>query len=298
MTAQHEPRPAVSKLALGTVQFGLPYGIANRTGQVTADEATAVLATAVGVGIDTLDTAIAYGESESVLGRLHANRFRIITKLPAVPENVPDVGEWIRAQVDGSINRLRVGTLEGLLLHRPEQLLGRRGDEIYRELVSLREEGRVNRIGVSIYDPAQLEELSEFSVDLVQAPLNVFDQRMLHSGWLDRLQKSGTGFHARSAFLQGLLLMPRDRRPARFSVWARVWSIWDEWLLANRLTALQACLRFSARLVSVERVVVGVDSNSQLQSILAAMDGPVPDLPAALAEIEPFLLNPANWSKP
>jgi len=290
-------RSAVSKLALGTAQFGLPYGIANATGQVTPEEANIILATASAAGLDTLDTAIAYGDSESTLGRLHADRFGIITKLPPVPEGVSEVGGWIRAQVSASIERLRVGRLEGLLLHRPDQLLGQNGDAIYRELVALRDEDWVTRIGVSVYDPVQLEELSALAFDLVQAPLNVFDQRMLRSGWLGRLKARGTAFHARSAFLQGLLLMPPDRRPSQFSGWSKVWTIWDDWLRDSRLTALQACLRFPAHLASVERVVVGVDSNAQFQSILAAADGPMPDLPGALAEVDPFLLNPANWSK-
>lgn len=289
--------PAVSRLALGTVQFGLPYGIANASGQVTPAEADKILRVAMAGGIDTLDTAIAYGDSESVLGRLHSGRFNIITKLPALPDDVTDAGGWIRAQVDASLARLCVDRLDGLLLHRPDQLLGRHGADIYNALTSLRGSGQVRRIGISVYEPAQLDALSAFSLDLVQAPLNVFDQRMLRSGWLNRLQRNGVAFHARSAFLQGLLLMPPEQRPAQFAVWGDAWKLWDDWLGAQRLSPLEACLRFAVQASGVERVVVGVDSGKQLQSILAAVRGPMPELPEALARIEPLLLNPANWSK-
>ena len=114
------------KLALGTVQFGLDYGVANTSGRVTVQEAGAILQSALAYGLDTLDTAIAYGESEAVLGQLGIQRWNTVTKLPAVPDDCQDVAQWVQEQIQQSINRLGVSQLHGVLLHRRIDLILRR----------------------------------------------------------------------------------------------------------------------------------------------------------------------------
>ena len=111
------------KLALGTVQFGLNYGIANLAGQVGLTEAQAILSHARKCGLDTLDTAVNYGDSEQRLGEIGVTDWQVISKLPALPEQCDDVATSVRNQVQASLERLRNTKLQGLLLHRPEQLL-------------------------------------------------------------------------------------------------------------------------------------------------------------------------------
>ena len=172
------------RLALGTAQFGMPYGIANRTGQVSDAEAQDILQQARGAGIDTLDTAMAYGESEARLGALGVRAWQVVTKLPAVDDHCADVHGWVQQSLASSLERLRVDRLYALLLHRPAQLLGSRGDEIFRALTDVKSQGVVGKIGVSIYAPAELEQLWPcFRPDLVQAPFNVLDRRLSDSGW-------------------------------------------------------------------------------------------------------------------
>lgn len=287
---------AASKLALGTVQFGLPYGVANQQGQVTAEQAAIILDAARHVGIATLDTAIAYGTSEQVLGGLDLRPFDIVTKLPAMPDDCTDVAGWVATQLDGSMSRLCVERVDGLLLHRPAQLLGDKGGALFSALESLREEGLVRRIGVSIYDPAELDALCErFRFDLVQAPFNVMDDRLLASGWLDRLGELGTDLHVRSVFMQGLLLMSEQARPDYFSSWAGHWRAWREWLKESGLTPLQACLRYALDLPQIEKVVVGVDSVDQLMEVAAAADGHCPARPRDVGCLDEALLNPSVW---
>src|SRR3979490_7479 len=105
-----------NRLALGTVQFGQRYGVANDSGQVPSAAVRAILLRAAEAGIDTLDNAIAYGDSETRLGAVGVSSWRVITKLPSPPDNVSDAGQWVYAQVRGSLQRLRVGQLEGVLL--------------------------------------------------------------------------------------------------------------------------------------------------------------------------------------
>ena len=210
---------------MGSVQFGLAYGVANSDGQVSQLEVTSILTEAIAQGIDTVDTAIAYGESEHVLGNVGMDKWQVVSKLPAVPKDCLDVEAWVEAQVAGSLQRLRVTCLYGLLLHRPEQLLEARGDRLHAALRALQARGVVRKIGVSVYEPAELDRLVPcMPFELVQVPFNLLDTRMVTSGWLARLQQSGCEVHARSIFLQGLLLMPASARPAKFDRWQALWQ--------------------------------------------------------------------------
>lgn len=288
----------MNRLALGTVQFGLPYGIANQAGQVTRVTAKEMLQLARAHGIDTLDTAIAYGDSEACLGEIGTQGFKLVTKLPAIPEQCPDVSGWVREQIAASLARLGVNEVDGLLLHRPSQLLGPDGDALFRTMRELKEAGTVKKIGVSIYAPAELDALiPKYRFDLVQAPFSVVDRRLNKSGWLHRLKQDGAEIHTRSAFLQGLLLMPRSAIPGKFAPWSPQFDTWHRWLSTNAAAATQACLAYPLSFPEVDRVVIGADSVAQLQQTIEAatreLSGELPDISCE----DENLINPANWSR-
>lgn len=286
------------KLALGTVQFGLNYGVANTSGRVTVQEAGAILQRAQACGLDTLDTAIAYGDSEAVLGQLGIERWNAVTKLPAVPDDCQDVEQWVHEQIEQSMARLGVNQLHGVLLHRPAQLLEKMGPALYGALQSIKAQGNTRKIGVSVYGPKELDALfNSYALDLVQAPLNILDRGLVESGWAGRLHDAGVEVHTRSAFLQGLLLMPVAQRPAKFNPWANVWRAWDGWLKKEDLTPLQACLRYVTNLLQIDRLVVGVDTAAQLQQIIDAADGKLPTLPEFETLQDVRLINPASWNQ-
>lgn len=286
-----------NRLVLGTVQFGLPYGVANQGGRVSKEEAAVILRHARAVGVDTLDTAIAYGDSEQRLGEIGIGQWQVISKLPAIPDTCSDVDGWVRESVLGSLNRLGVPRLRGLLLHRPPQLLGSQGDALYCALVRLKEEGKVGKIGVSIYGPDELDALwPRYQLDLVQAPCNILDRRLITSGWLARMRQAGTEVHVRSIFLQGLLLMDRQRRPKYFSRWQNLWDQWDHWLDAQQLSPLQACMGFALSNSAIDRIVVGVDSLRHLNEVLAQLEAPAARAPDILASEDLDLINPSHWN--
>ena len=287
----------MSRLALGTVQFGLPYGIANQEGQVSREAAKAMLQLAAANGIDTLDTAIGYGESEACLGEVGTQGFKLVTKLPAVPNGCADVTEWVKKEVSASLARLSVSTIYGLLLHRSEQLLGKDGKVLYQALQDLKESGQVQKVGVSIYAPSELEALTtKYRLDLVQAPFNLVDRRLHTSGWLQRLKQEGTEIHTRSVFLQGLLLMPRSSIPVKFAPWTVLWDKLHDWLETNSVDAVQACLAYPLSFPDIDRVVVGADSVIQLAQIISASVNVAPvDLPELNCTDE-SLINPARWN--
>lgn len=287
----------MNRLALGTAQFGMAYGIGNRDGQVTRPAVKEMLQLALASGIDTLDTAIAYGESENILGEAGTQGFKLVTKLPAVPDGCADVSGWVRGQAVASLSRLGVSAVYGLLLHRPEQLLATVGKALYQALLGLKETGRVQKVGVSIYAPSELAGISDqYRIDLVQAPLNLVDRRLHKSGWLQRLNDEGVEVHTRSAFLQGLLLMPRTAIPAKFGPWDGLLSQWHDWLARSNASAVQACLAFPLAFPGIDRVVVGADSVGQLKQVIDAATGPLrSDLPDLSCDAED-LINPGRWS--
>ena len=285
------------RLALGTVQFGLPYGIANRSGQVSQIEMEAILTEAWEAGIDTLDTAIAYGNSEERLGEIGVGQWKLVSKLPEIPENCKDVAGWVENMVTGSLERLKIPRLYGLLLHRPEQLLSSQGEALYATLKKLQDQKLVQKIGISIYGPSELDKLGPtYQFDLVQAPLNVLDRRMIDSGWLLRLRNAETEIHTRSVFLQGLLLMVSEKRPKEFGKWKSTFDRWDRWLMDQEIEPVQACLASVFAQPEVDRIVIGTDSLEHLQGILANTGGLVELPPKSLMSEDLDLINPSRWS--
>ena len=285
------------KLALGTVQFGLPYGIANQRGKVSSEDAKGIIALARLSGIDTIDTAIAYGESEACLGGVGLDGFKVITKLPSIPDHVADVGNWVHDQMQASLQRLNVMSLYAVLLHHPQQLLGPKGKDLYQTLGQLKSEGLVQKIGVSIYSPSELDSLMNvFSIDLVQAPFNLIDQRLQSSGWLQKLHDAGVEVYARSVFLQGLLLMPVTAIPKKFKHWLPLFNSWHDWLIDNNTSAAQTCIEFVQANPQVNKVVIGVESIQQLKQLIhASKESPNNAWPNINCSDE-SLINPSNWN--
>lgn len=291
------PSGNLTKLALGTVQFGMDYGIANLAGRTSIAEAEQILSLAAANGVATLDTAIAYGRSEQVLGQIGVSGFQVVTKLPGVPSDCRDIAGWVSSQIEGSLKRLGVDSLHAVLLHRPEQLLGPQGEALETALMALKSRGHAKKIGLSIYSADELVPLMQcLTPDLIQAPLSILDQRLITSGWLTRLNSEGIEVHTRSAFLQGLLLMPAATRPEKFHPWCAVWHSWDQWLHKVGKTPLEACLGFALSVEGVDKVVIGTDSIAHLQQILSASEARLSSLPVWPATFDLDLLNPGRWS--
>ena len=190
----------LSRISLGTAQFGLDYGITNNTGQIDSDEADLILAECLAIGINSLDTAIAYGNSEALIGTHGQGRFAIISKLPPIPDDSSDVQGWVDEHITSSLSRLRITQLDTLLLHQPSDLTGKHGENLYSAITQLKKDRLISRFGVSIYSPQDLDGLlGNFVLDVVQTPFNVFDQRI--NAHLEQLTSLGIEIHARSIFL-------------------------------------------------------------------------------------------------
>ena len=270
--------------------------MANTLGMVSPSDVGVILSIARSHGIETLDTAVSYGSSEEVLGSQGVEGFSVITKLPSVPENTDQIEKWADVCVAKSLAKLNLSSIGGILLHQPMDLLRPEGARIYRKLLEMKSTGVVQKLGISIYNPQELELiLDHFSFDIVQAPLSIFDRRILGSDWLRRLKRCNLELHVRSVFLQGLLLLSGETRPSKFSPWQKLWEEWDVWLEKTGQSALSACLNYPLSIPEVSRVIIGVDSPLQFRQIIASVGVDYSQPPANLQCLDEGLLNPSIW---
>jgi aryl-alcohol dehydrogenase-like predicted oxidoreductase len=263
------------QLCLGTAQFGLPYGITNAAGQVSEPEVLALLAEAAAAGLTLLDTAQAYGDAEAVLGRAMppGHPFRLISKLPA--HSQPAFTSDDRRVWDQSFERscIRLGQpcLDAFLLHSAADLRKPGGEHLRAWMLSLRQRGLVRRLGVSIYASTDLVDVPPDLLDLVQLPLSLYDQRLLIDGTITSLRDQGCAVHARTLYLQGLLLSPAARWPAWVDPAAQDHHARLESMAANRgYTLLECALGFARAQADLEAVVLGLCSRLELQQLLQA----------------------------
>ena len=278
------------KLALGTAQFGLDYGVTNHDGQVAIDEVINILDYAKGKSIDTLDTASGYGNSEQVLGELGVNNYRIITKTIPLKNGVDGVIKGFHQSLDS----LNIGQVDGLLIHNIDDTKDKRFGKLFYKLNELKEEGVIKKIGFSTYTPEQVDFLLEnFDFDLIQVPFNVFDTRLVEGGQLKALKKKNIEIHARSVFLQGVLLS-FDSLSDYFSTWDAQFEQYQGLVREKELSLLEYALNFALNTQELDKILVGVDSVNQLTDIVNAFKSDV-DLKAFKID-DINLLNPNLWN--
>ena len=182
-------------------------------------------------------------------------------------------------------------------LHNPKDLINNDiGEELIQGLNRYREEGKIKKIGVSVYSPDELEELiSNLKIDIIQAPFNIMDRRLLTSGWMERLKSLGIEVHVRSIFLQGLLLMKQEDLPDQFKKWSSHFSKWYSWLDEYQISPLNACLNYAMHIDDIDKVVIGIDNAGQLDEICMINHESGFVFPDYLMSQDEMLINPSNW---
>ena len=289
-------------LAIGSAQFGSNYGIANQNGQVGKKEIGLILDRAKEFGIDTIDTAISYGDSEKSLGEAGIKNWKVVTKIPEIPSNLgsSDLYMWVDKQISGSLKRLNVESLYAVLLHRPDQLNNEKYIDVWNALLIRQKAGDFQKIGYSIYEPSQLDDIFDnFKPSLIQTPFNLIDQRIKKSGFLEKFHDMNIEVHSRSCFLQGLLLLKKESIPTKFKKWDDFWDLYHQWLKRNDISALEACLRYVGNEKYISKIVVGVDSFSHIDQIINILEkrNDISFIDFNFDEfIDVDLINPVKWN--
>ncbi len=286
----------LSKIIIGTAQFSSSYGISNTSGNVQSNTIKKILLEGQKLGIETIDTAIDYHNCHQELGRHGIDNYKIITKIPKVPINEKNIDFIIQNQIKKACNDLNVSTIDTILLHRPDQLKDELGKNIIRSLEKHKRLGIINKIGISIYNPSELVNIINFyNFDVVQCPINIFDRRMQLSGWLKKLKELDIEIHARSVFLQGLLLMKNNLIPNKFDRWSLLFKKWDDYNNNNIINKIKTSLKYVLSLNEVNKIVLGFQSENQLKEVSKLIKFLNCNFPETLYINDEMLLNPNNW---
>ena len=289
------------KYILGTAQFGLNYGVSNTSGKIKRDEIQKILKYAIDAGVQYLDTANIYGESETKIGTFSelSNNFNIITKTTTFREKIKTNKKvkLIHDEFLKSLTKLSRQNVYALLIHDPMLILSEDGAEVFNALNKLKNLGLVEKIGVSVYTFNELEEiLSLYSIDIVQFPLNVFNQSFGNSKYLKELKKKGIELHARSIFLQGLLLMSSDKLNFYFNPIKKKYTEYEKMLSNEKITKLQGALNYIKQFNELDGIVFGVQNHTELKEIIEALNLKTISLPFKDFAIEDESFNnPSNW---
>lgn len=278
------------KLALGTVQFGVDYGISNEKGQVSELEVKEILDYAKEIDVHTLDTASLYGSSEEVLGKFNLEYFDVITKTIKIDKTLDKNTNFERFKEAFYSSQKKLGyiQLHGLMFHEANDLLSPNGLALWDLVEDFKQKEYVRKIGVSVYSPEQLNEvLKLIDIDIVQLPLNILDQRFLPM--LPDLKSKNIEIHTRSTFLQGLLLMETCQLNSYFEPIKHILQK----LPQNRL---ETALGFVKSINEVDKIVVGVTNKTELQEIFSMYNKQVENIDYSQFKInDEAFINPVNW---
>jgi aryl-alcohol dehydrogenase-like predicted oxidoreductase len=296
-----------ARLALGTVQWGLPYGVANRTGQPGPDEVSAMVSLARSSHIDTLDTARAYGDSEAVIGHVVGAdpAFHVVTKTD--PNLLEGSGgrdsslERLHESLGVSRELLDRSRLDTVLLHRPEHRLAH-GGALWDALRHERDQDRIGRIGISALTPEDaFAALEEADVTVMQVASSLLDRRLLDAGFFEAAQSRGVEVHVRSVFLQGSAFFSPSNLPDKLAPIEPSIRRLDE--AAHQLQVSRPVLFWAwARQLGASKLLVGCERAEQLREQLAWFEEATPHLEAiaSIAQELPVLgeevVDPSRWS--
>jgi len=289
-----------NKLILGTVQFGLDYGINNKQGQVSERSIKEILDLAFENGINILDTAEGYGDSQERIGNYHKNSsniFNIVTKFHASTHI--DASFDIKERVLSDISLLRVEKLYGYMFHSFSDF-NKYFDVFKEDLFELKSKGFIHKIGVSVYTNAELEKILETKeIEIIQLPYNLLDNDKLRGKSIRKAKEKGIEIHTRSAFLQGLFFKPVS------SLSGNLLGLKDDINNINRLgeshkIKMASCaLNYPVSKSYIDKVLIGVDSLEQLKNNIKATEN---DFDKSIYEKidciqikNTKLLNPSNW---
>ena len=289
----------INKIALGTVQFGMDYGISNKKGKIKKKEVFDILEFAHLNGIDTLDTAQVYGDSESIIGEfIKTNKinFKMITKFKNF--NIFNPNNLLL----NSLHKLNCDKLYGVLIHDFNEF--KENETYYYDLIKLKEKNKISKIGFSLYYPFELEYIIKKNIpfDIIQIPYNIFDRRF--ESFFPLLKSKNIEIHIRSIFLQGLLLMSSDDIKGNLIMIKDKLHQFNKIVQDLNISPVYACLYFGLANLNIDRIVMGVDGIESFKedvNIIKKIEKDLLDkridlkLFLELEEKDENILLPKNW---
>lgn len=286
------------ELVLGTANFMPNYGIQGGDG-LSYVQINKIYKLLKKNNVNYIDTAISYSGVEKKIGKSRLKNLKIYSKIPKVGNRLKiNTNLLLLEEIKKSLKKLKIFCFEGLYFHHANDLIGPNGKILYEVLKKIKKAGLVKKIGVSVYSPEELKKiLKKFSIDIVQIPLNIFDQRFLKKNFLKKIKMRGVEIHVRSVFLQGILLLNYEKLPNYFKKWHKVFKNWDKWSKTNNQKKVYTCLKFIKNIKHIDKIIFGVSSFRQLKEIMQYEKiNNVKKLPNFLIN-DKKLLDPRRWKK-
>ena len=260
-----------SKIVIGTANFGNYYG--KRRTHINKSKAKAILQFAYSSGINLVDTASIYGKSEYILGFNDIKNFEIISKLPETTNKI-NLEKFIKKSFNSTLNKTTKKYLHGYLIHNTKELQSSNRKIIISLLKKLKKQKKIRKIGVSVYEPDELNKILKYlKPDIVQLPVSILNQNFLKNNFLKKLKKLGIEIHARSIFLQGLLL--EKKTTSLGEIFNEKVKKIDKFCKNKKITRLKFLLNFINGIKEVDKIIVGIDSVEQLKNIIKSIKNPI-----------------------
>lgn len=296
------------KLVLGTVQFGMDYGIQGGK-HPTAKAVDETISYAVSQGIRCFDSASVYGDAEKVMGdyiRRHTDimdQMRIISKLPAsalkgIPTNMWK--DMVLQDAAKSIEALGIRQLEAFLFHDASCIYD---SDAVKALAEVVDSGMAGKVGVSIYSPEEAIKALEYDeIRVIQIPYNVFDQRLDQCGFFEKARQKNIEIYARSSLLQGLVMMDPDKLPEKVQFASDYIRRFRKICKEYDISPLKGAVGYVLSHSGIDYIVFGVDNTEQLMEYVAVQEDGIPEemvdtLRNEFSDIEERLVNPVLWNK-
>ena len=260
------------KLCLGTAQFGMNYGITNQIGKLKENEIDLIIESAWNNNIYYFDTANAYGNSEIILGNKLINNqdIKFITKFNSGAKNSFTEGgiKKLEKNFKKTLERLKTNNIDSFLIHDPNDMKKNNNYLLINWLHRLKSQGKINRVGISIYEESDLESIPFHEIEVIQMPISIYDQRLLKDSFINKLLEKNISIHIRSIFLQGLLLQFSKKWPKHINKsFLNHHIFYEKELLSKNISLIDAAISFIKGLNFAELVLFGVTSISEFKAI-------------------------------
>ena len=278
------------KLILGTAQFGIKYGV-NKL-KIKKLEINNIKRVLKKNSLKEFDTAMNYGNSEKIIGNFNIKK-KVITKIK-LPINKPkDLKKWFTKKINNTLKNLKAKSLYGLLIHDTSDITSK-NKEFLNILLDFQKRNFITKIGISVYEVDEIRRILKFwKPEIIQMPINIFDHRFINNNFLVKLKKLNIELHARSCFLQGMLLEKKIRIGNNKS--KKIFYSFVNWCENKKISRLEACIHFVKKIKQIDRLVVGVDNSSHLQEIISSFNKNLISIPDNFMNNDKNLIDPRKW---
>ena len=282
------------KLVIGSAQLGMNYGLFNNK-KINRKEFKKIEKLVLSSKINFIDTATSYGNSEKIIGNSKLKKLHIITKIKLPSKKNIHIRNWVSKEISRSLVKLKINKIYGVLIHNYKDLLGKNGKNYLLSLQELKRKKIIRKIGISVYNPQEIKSIWKFwKPDLIQAPFNPLDNRILESGWINILKKFKVKIFVRSIFLQGLLINENNSFVINKNSKILL-NKFRNWCFKNNVSLLQACLHFIKQFKKIDYLVVGFNNYNQLKEIIDVFKKKQINVPRKFSTKKINLIDPRKW---